>query len=415
MSATIVLFKERLDPHSGFSKHILEVSRRLAPSGYRFVLLTSRVHLSASTRIPDEIEVRVVGGHPYAYMRTRSRLIRSILDEVKPDLLDVHGGPGTVLAARPWGVPWVFSLHAGWFTLRDYRGVSLWDGLHEPKLREWGTLLNVGMPLGGLVRALRSRRPRAVAVPTRRLQQALQPQVECPVWHLPSGVDPKPTSSPKRSPEEAKTALDLPPEDPLILFFGKAQLLRGIDTLLEAFAEVAAAHSRARLLLLLRPDSSQRRVARLVKAHPARDRIRLIAKTVDPQPYLAAADLVALPFRTGIVLPAQPLTLLEAMACGKPVLSTEIPVVQEIIVDGEDGLLVPPGDPRRLAERILWALEHPEKATELGERARRRAREYSWDEIAARTERFYEYALEPGSEPEPEPRPERKPRGEQGG
>ena len=399
MSATIVIFKERLDPHSGFSKHILEVSRRLVPLGYRFTILTSRVHLSASAsptaKIPDGIEVRVVGGHPYAYMRTRSRLIRSILDEVKPDLLDVHGGPGTVLAARPWGVPWVFSLHAGWFTLQDYRGVSLRDWLHEPKLRELGTLLNVGMPLGGLVRALRSRSPRAVAVPTRTLQETLRPQLECPVWHIPSGVDPKLVSSSKMSSEKAKTAIGFLPEDAiLLLFFGKAQLLRGIDTLLEAFAEVAAAHSRVQLLLLLRPDSSQRRVARLVEGHPARDRIHLIAKTVDPQPYLAAADLVALPFRTGIVLPAQPLTLLEAMACGKPVISTEIPVVQEVITDGEDGLLVPPGDPKELAERILWVLEHPEEATELGERARERVlKEYSWDEIAARTGKLYERAL----------------------
>jgi len=395
MPASVVLFKERLDPHSGFSKHILEVSRRLLPLGYRFTLLTSRVRLSSSTELPEGVDVRVVGGHPYLYMRTRAGRIRSLLDEMRPDLLDVHGGPGAVLGARPWGFPWVFSLHAGRFTLRDYRGLSLRDWIREPKLREWGTLLNVGLSLGGLARALRSRKPRAVAVPTRALQEALRSRLDCPVWHIPSGIDPRLALSPPVVPEEAKTALGLSPEDSLVLFFGKAQLLRGIDTLLEAFEEVAAEHPRATLLLLLRPDSSEGWIAERVERHPARERIRLIARTLDPRPYLAAADLVVLPFRTALVLPAQPLTLLEAMACGKPVVSTEIPAVREIVTEGEDGLLVPPGEAKRLAERILWALEHPEEAARLGRRAREKVlTAYSWERIARRTAEFYKSALE---------------------
>jgi glycosyltransferase involved in cell wall biosynthesis len=196
-----------------------------------------------------------------------------------------------------------------------------------------------------------------------------------------------------------KAALGLAPEEPLLLFFGKAQMLRGIDTLLQAFVRVAELHDRARLLLLLRPDASQGRVARLVAQLPerVRGRVHLCVETKDPRPSLAAADLVVLPFRSALALPAQPLTLLEAMACGKPVVSTEIPPVREVLTPGEGGLLAPPGDAEALAERILWALRNPEEARRLGERARERVlREYSWDEIADRTDRFYRRALEGG-------------------
>ena len=395
----VVIFKERLDPYSGFSKHVLEVSRRLLPQGYRFLILTTQMRISSVRELPIEpgMAVFALGGHPYGYMRTRARAIRALLRDEEPDLLDVHGGPGTVLVSRPWGVPWVFSLHAGWFSLRDLRAVPPRAWLREPKLWSLGTLLNVGLSLRGLARALRSRSPRAVAVPTRSLKEALEPLLDCPVWHIPSGVDPG-LALGLPPPEAAREGLGLPPEAPVILFYGKAQLLRGVDALLEAFARVAAVHPEARLALVLRPDAAERRITQLVARHPARARILRVSRTTDPRPYLAAADVVALPFRTAIALPAQPLTLLEAMACGKPVISTEIPPVREIVTHGRDGLLVPPGDPEMLAERILWAIENPKEARRLGERARERVlNEYSWNAIAERTHAFYRRALEGGA------------------
>ncbi len=398
MSTRIAIFKERLDPHSGFSKHILEVSRRLAARGYRFWIVTTRLRspLPAAVLETDRIVVHAVGGHPYGYMRTRARAIRAAVADADPHLLDVHGGPGTVLtAARPRGLerPWVFSLHAGRFRRRDLQGLALADGWREPKLRSPALWLNLALSVEGLARALNARAPCAVAVPTRRLQRALRPRLECPVWHIPSGVDPA-LAERLPLPSAAKRALGLPPEEALLLFFGKAQLLRGLDTLLEAFARLAAVRPRARLLLVLRPDAASRRVETWIARHPARERIHRIHRTLDPMPYLAAADAVVLPFRSGLVLPAQPLTLLEAMACGKPVVSTTIPPVREVITSGEEGWLVPPGDADRLADRLLWVLDRPEEAARMGERARRRVlRDYTWDAIAQRTDAFYRQAL----------------------
>lgn len=392
----IVVFKERLDPYSGFSRHILEVSRRLAARyGLRFTVITGEVRRSTAIAWPEGVDVHAVGGHPFAYTRSRYAEIRELFGEIHPDVMDVHGGPGAFLTARAYGLPTVFSMHAGWFSLREYRHVRPGDWRDEPKLTSATTLLNVLLPRRGLIWALRARRPAAVAVPTRPLERALKRGLRCPVFYIPSGIDPE-TLRPAPA-EQAKEALGLPPEEPVVFFFGKAQLLRGVDTLLTAFERVVGALPQARLLLLLRPDASDAKLQKLVERHPYRARITLTLDTLDPKPYLAAADVVALPFRTALALPAQPLTLLEALALGKPVITTRLAVTQEILTHGREGLLVPPNRPDLLAEQILWALRHPEEAARLGKRARSKVLGgYNWDEIAERTLEFYRAAYREG-------------------
>jgi glycosyltransferase involved in cell wall biosynthesis len=388
----IVIFKERLDPYSGFSRHILEVSRRLAARyGIRFTVITSEVRRSTATEWPEGVDVYAVGGRPLTYTRSRYAVIRELFREIRPDVMDVHGGPGAFLTARAYGLPTVFSMHAGWFSLREYRYVRPGDWRDEPKLTSATTSLNVLLPRRGLMWALRARRPAAVAVPTRPLERALKRGLRCPVYYIPSGVDPE-ALQPVPT-ERAKETLRLSPEDQVVLFFGKAQLLRGVDTLLMAFEHVVDALPQAHLLLLLRPDASDAKIQKLVERHPRQARITLTLATLDPKPYLAAADVVALPFRTALALPAQPLTLLEALALGKPVITTRLAVTEEILTHGREGLLVPPNRADLLADQILWALRHPEEAARLGARARSKVlHEYNWDEIAERTLEFYRVA-----------------------
>jgi glycosyltransferase involved in cell wall biosynthesis len=65
--------------------------------------------------------------------------------------------------------------------------------------------------------------------------------------------------------------------------------------------------------------------------------------------------------------------LLETMACGRPLVATETPGIRDYVVDGETGLLVPPGDPDAFADAVGSLLDDPETAGRLAANARRRA------------------------------------------
>ena len=85
---------------------------------------------------------------------------------------------------------------------------------------------------------------------------------------------------------------------------------------------------------------------------------------------LGSVDVVVLPsHREGL-----PRTLLEAAACGLPLIITDVPGCREVVSDGVDGLLVPKGDSKALAQAIRRLQENPELARRLGEAARLKAR-----------------------------------------
>jgi glycosyltransferase involved in cell wall biosynthesis len=88
--------------------------------------------------------------------------------------------------------------------------------------------------------------------------------------------------------------------------------------------------------------------------------------------------------------------LLEYMAAGRAVVATAVGAAPELIADGRHGLLVPPGDAAALAEAIARLLREPELAVQLGQAARRRARqEYSREAMVQRFEDFYEHMARP--------------------
>jgi glycosyltransferase involved in cell wall biosynthesis len=70
--------------------------------------------------------------------------------------------------------------------------------------------------------------------------------------------------------------------------------------------------------------------------------------------------------------------LLEALACGLPILSTTNTAAPDLIDDGIQGFVVEPKRPDLLAQRITWAFENPEQLAEMREAARRRAEQFTW-------------------------------------
>ncbi len=105
---------------------------------------------------------------------------------------------------------------------------------------------------------------------------------------------------------------------------------------------------------------------------------------------MAQADVFALSSRwEGL-----PYTVIEAMAMGLPTVATDVGGLSELVVEGETGYLVPPGDPRALGERLRALMENPGDRQEMGQTARARAeRAFSEERMVEQTVKVYEEAL----------------------
>ena len=88
------------------------------------------------------------------------------------------------------------------------------------------------------------------------------------------------------------------------------------------------------------------------------------------------------------------MVLTEAFAAGTPVIASAIAGYSDVVTDGVDGVLVPPGDPQRLAEELQRAHHEPERLRAMGEAARRSAQRYAWPQVADQVTEVYERAIE---------------------
>jgi len=175
-----------------------------------------------------------------------------------------------------------------------------------------------------------------------------------------------------------------------ILFAGAVVPRKGLDVMLAAFDLVCARRGDVELWvagdgpLLPRLRRAQRtRSARLTRylGHCGREALRTA---------LHAADLFCAP---SLGRESFGMVLLEAMAAGVPVVASAIPGYDEVVEPGRDGLLVPPGDPARLATAIERLLDDAPARARLRAAGRAKAAEYAWLRIAERVEEIYLEAL----------------------
>ncbi len=168
-----------------------------------------------------------------------------------------------------------------------------------------------------------------------------------------------------------------------LLFVGTRFEIKGGPVLLRAFLRLRRRHPDLRLLVV-----------------GTSERIHL-PKGAENLGYVPASRLAGIFARSTIfVLPtlreAFGLAFLDAMACGLPCVGTRVGAVPEIVVDGETGLLVPPGDDAALAEAVERLLDDPERARAMGRAGRERvAATWRWEQVAARLERLLLRAAAP--------------------
>lgn len=193
---------------------------------------------------------------------------------------------------------------------------------------------------------------------------------------------------------QARQRLDIAPDARILLFFGQVKRVKGLQHLIEAFKKVADREPHARLLIV-GPEwkESFAPYESLLREHGLTERVTARIEYVPDEQaalYFSAADVVALPYTESY----QSGVLYMAYSFARPVVASAVGGLQEAIEHGATGLLVPPGDPERLAEAIVDLLGDPVRAAQMGERGRALAEtRFGWTDIAAKTLDVYLQAL----------------------
>jgi phosphatidylinositol alpha-mannosyltransferase len=184
------------------------------------------------------------------------------------------------------------------------------------------------------------------------------------------------------------TGLKRPGEELKILFVGRPEERKGLPVLLSAFNALIE-HVPSRLTVIGAGEEDVKRWLtdpELLASIDVRGRVSEEELWAE----LHAADVLCAPSLSG---ESFGMVLTEAFAAGTPVIASGIAGYSDVVTDGVDGLLVPPGDPQRLAEELQRVHHEPERLVAMGAAARRSAKRYAWPRIADQVTTVYERAI----------------------
>jgi phosphatidylinositol alpha-mannosyltransferase len=270
--------------------------------------------------------------------------------------------------------------------------------VHEPlvPLVGWNAVLGARVPVVGTFHAYSTKAiPNHVAsaLGARRVFNRLSARIavsEAAAWTgrrwfggryeiVPNGVD-----------VDAAPKTPKPESDELrVLFVGRPEERKGLPILLTAF-DALVEHVPARLTTI---GADREDVLRYLSNPETMDRIDARGRVSGQALWQALheADVLCAPSLSG---ESFGMVLTEAFAAGTPAIASAIAGYSDVVRDGVDGVLVPPGDPQRLAEELQRAHHEPARLAAMGEAARESAQRYAWPQVADRVTAVYERAIE---------------------
>jgi glycosyltransferase involved in cell wall biosynthesis len=177
----------------------------------------------------------------------------------------------------------------------------------------------------------------------------------------------------------------------IILFLGRINHIKGIDTLLRSYSQLIRNGGNADYLLVVAgPDDGY-----LYDAQRLAGRLNIMDRVLFPGQLNFRDKAAAIVDSSAVVLPSYYETfsnvILESYACSKAVIASKVQSMQDLVIDGKTGVLFSPGDVDQLANAISWMINNVEQASIMGRHGRELVeREYDQYKLILRTEDLYE-------------------------
>jgi glycosyltransferase involved in cell wall biosynthesis len=189
---------------------------------------------------------------------------------------------------------------------------------------------------------------------------------------IPNGVDTNlfaPVSAPQKS--FLREKLCLPQAAFIAIYTGRLVSYKGLPLLLQVWDDLQSRHDNVVLLLAgiggLDIHNCEAELRDFVKSARLEEKVRFLGAVQNTFEYLQAADVFVFPTEND----AFPSSLIEAMSCGLPVVTTPVGAIKGIVADRESGLVVQPGDRQQLYAALLEMMSNEPLASRLGQAGRR--------------------------------------------
>jgi glycosyltransferase involved in cell wall biosynthesis len=200
-----------------------------------------------------------------------------------------------------------------------------------------------------------------------------------PNAYVPDGID---VEKFKLYESSLRKKLDLKEDDLIILYFGSAKRLKGIDKLFEGIRKII----KVKLILSI-DDQVPTKYYPFIKKF--KNDVKILPIFSDLPKLISISDIVIFPYIP--IQRAQPLSVLEAMACQKPIVTFETKNLVDMIRDGNEGFLVEAWNYKKVAENVINLLSNEELRRRMGKRAREKVvKEYNINFISRKVKDIYE-------------------------
>lgn len=196
-----------------------------------------------------------------------------------------------------------------------------------------------------------------------------------------------------------KEDFDLKSDCPLLLYVGDLTKTRGSHSLIEALSIVVNQFPSTRLLMAVNMPFEKYKeenfeIKEKIGSLGLNDNVIPLGIVNNMPQIMAASDIFIAPYLSIESIADYPLSLLEAMACGKPVIATKVGGIPEIIAPQKTGLLVRPNDPVDLANAIIYLLNNEEEARRMGsEGAKIISEKFKTEMVVDELERIYKEVI----------------------
>jgi D-inositol-3-phosphate glycosyltransferase len=379
----------------GLNVYVYEVARRLGERGLKVDVFTRRASLEDSGVVEVNEHVRVLpvpaGPAEPVAKEVLPDLVPEFAAQLEPVIENysvVHShywlsGMAARELTRRHSIPLVHTMH----TMAKVKNSALSAGQHaEPDVREQGearivadaTVLtaNTSDEAAELERHYGARPDQLFVVP---------PGVDLHTFH--------PCDQPK-----SRAQLGVPQDASVILFVGRIQPLKAPDVLIEAVARMVAfrpeRRQQLRLIIIGSPSGPE---AQWSTTLPGLARSLAVEDVVEFRPHspreelfrwYCASDVVGVPSHNE----SFGLVALEAQACGRPVVATDVGGLRHAVDDGQTGILIADHDPGEWARALSAVLDDEDVAAWFGANGAAHASRFSWDNTAAAMLRAYQFA-----------------------